>query len=812
MSEENTKSIQAVTVEETLKNSYLDYAMSVIVGRALPDVRDGLKPVHRRVLFAMHEMGVEYNKPYRKSARIVGDVIGKYHPHGDQAAYDTLVRLAQPFSLRYPLVDGQGNFGSIDGDSAAAMRYTEVRMQRITSMMLADLEMNTVDFMPTYDGSMEEPVVFPARIPNLLINGSSGIAVGMATNIPPHNLTEVMNALIYKIDNPEHEPEAIFDIVKGPDFPTRGLILGRSEILQAFKTGRGSIKMRARAEVEELKGGREQIVVTEIPYQVNKATLIEKIAELVHEKKILGISDLRDESAEDVRIVVELKKGEVADVILNQLYKYTQLESSFGVNMVVLIDGRPKLTNLNEVLDEFLGHRVTVVTRRTIHLLRKAEDRLHIIEGLRIAVQNIDEVVAIIKASADTNAAKEALKERFTLSEIQAQAIMEMRLSRLTGLEIEKLNAEHQQVLKDIEHYKKILSDKATMMGIIRVEFEEVVKLYGDERATEITAAAGDFEVTDLIPDDDMVVMVTHNGYIKRTALTAFTAQRRGGKGKSGGQTREHDFVEHLIVTTNHAHLLFFTNSGKVHFLPVYKVPEMNRDTKGRHISNFVGLESGDKVASILALDIKNDINKSIFFGTRKGEIKRIGVEEFKSTRNGMLAMRLDEGDELIGSLLTNDEDKIFMASRQAKSIQFLAKDIKSRKRQAGGLRGMRLGRDDVVVSMEVINDNGDIMSVTVNGHGKRTAITEYREQGRGGSGLKLAKITAKTGPVVGAIQVQSEDDVMLITRSGKTIRFAVSDISVLRRDTQGVKLMDTGDDEIISVAVIKDDGEEEEE
>ncbi len=799
-----------VTVEETLKTSYLDYAMSVIVGRALPDVRDGLKPVHRRVLFAMHEMGVEYNKPYRKSARIVGDVIGKYHPHGDAAAYDTLVRMAQTFSLRYPLVDGQGNFGSIDGDSAAAMRYTEVRMQKITTELLADLDKNTVDFSPNYDASLEEPNVFPTRIPNLLINGSSGIAVGMATNIPPHNLTEVMDALILKINNPDTTEAEILGIVKGPDFPTGAMIMGRSEITKAYKTGRGSVKMRSRAEVESLKNGKEQIVITEIPYQVNKAVLIEKIAELVHEKKIVGISDLRDESDMNVRIVIELKKGEVADVILNQLYKFTQLESSFGINMVVLIGGRPKLTTLMEILDEFIAHRIVVVTRRTIFLLKKAEDRLHIIEGLRIAVENIDEVVAIIKSSADSQQAKDRLKERFELSEIQAQAIMEMRLSRLTGLEIDKLNAEYETLLKDIEYFKLILSNRPTLMGIIKDEFEEVKKTYGDKRMTEIADAAGEFEVLDLIPNDDMVVTITHGGYIKRTPLSNFSAQKRGGKGKSGAASRVDDFVEQILVTTNHSQLFFFTNKGRLHFLDVYKLPEMNRDTKGRHISNFIAVEGGDKIASILAVASKDE-NKSIFFGTRKGEIKRISISEFQSGRKGMLAMKLDDGDELVASLLTDENDKIFMASKQAKSIQFFAKDIKQRKRQAGGIRGMRLGTDDEVVSVEVITDQGDIMTVTANGYGKRTAISDYREQSRGGAGLKLCKVTPKTGPVVGAIQVQPTDDVMMITRSGKTIRFAVSDISVLNRDTQGVKLMDTSGDEIISAAVVRDDGEAEE-
>ncbi len=804
----NQNGIVPVTIENTLKVNYLDYAMSVIVGRALPDIRDGLKPVHRRVLYSMSELGLDFNKPYRKSAKVVGDVQGNYHPHGDSAIYDTLVRLAQTFSMRYPLVDGQGNFGSMDGDSAAAMRYTEVRMRRITNELLADLDKNTVDFTPNYDASTTEPSVFPTKIPNLIINGSSGIAVGMATNIPPHNLTEIMDALILKVNNPDATEEEILNIVRGPDFPTGAMIMGRAEILKALKTGRGSVKIRSKADIEELKSGREQIVITEIPYQVNKAAMIERIAELVHEKKITGISDLRDESDENVRVVIELKRGEVADVILNQLYKNTQLETSFGYNMVALVNGRPKIVNLMEILDEFINHRIVVVTRRTAFLLMKAEDRLHIIEGLKIAVENIDEVVAIIKSSADSQQAKEKLKARFGLSEIQAQSIMEMRLSRLTGLEISKLNAEYDALLKDIEYYRLILSDHTVMMGIIKEEFIEIKTQYGDARKTEIADDTGEFAITDLIPNDEMVVTITHNGYIKRTPLTSFSAQRRGGKGKSGATSRQDDFVEQILVCTNHDHILFFTRSGKVHFLNVYNIPEMLRDAKGRHITNFLTLTADEKIASILTMD-ESDFTKSIFFATKRGEIKRMSVQEFKSTRNGMLALKLDEGDELVSTLVTSDDDKIFMASKMAKCIQFFAKDIKQRKRQAGGLRGMKLSDDDEVVSVEVITDDGgDLLTVTENGYGKRTAIEDYREQGRGGSGLRLSRINAKTGPVVGVLQVKNTEDVMMITKNGKTIRFAVSDISLLGRDTQGVKLMDTGSDEIMSVAVIKDEEE----
>ncbi|MDR0455027.1 MAG: DNA gyrase subunit A [Deferribacteraceae bacterium] len=795
-----------IDIVEKVGDSYMEYSMSVIVGRALPDVRDGLKPVHRRVLFAMHEMGLDHTKRHRKSALVVGEVMGKYHPHGDSAIYDTLVRMAQTFSLRYPLVDGQGNFGSVDGDMPAAMRYTESRMQKIAAELLADIDKNTVDFTPNYESSLEEPVVLPARIPNLLINGSSGIAVGMATNIPPHNLTEIMDALILKIDNPSETESDILGIVKGPDFPTGAIIMGRSEIAKAYKTGRGSVKIRSKVEVEPLKNGREQIIVTEIPYQVNKAALIEKIAELVQEKKITGISDLWDLSDSKIRIVIELKRGEVAEVILNQLYKFTPLETSFGINMVVLIGGRPKLATLTEILDEFLAHRIVVVTRRTSYMLKKAEERLHIIEGLRVAVENIDEVVAAIKNSADSQQAKEKLRERYKLSETQAQAIMEMRLSRLTGLEINKLNTEYETLLKDIERFNFILANRAALMGVIRGEFEEIKKGYGDSRLTEITDEAGEFETLDLIPNDDMAVTITHAGYIKRTPLSNFTAQKRGGKGKSGAASRVDDFIEQLLVTANHSQLLFFTKSGRLHFLDVYKLPEMNRDTKGRHISNFISVEGEDKVASILTVAGKDD-NRSVILATRKGEIKRIGITEFRSGRSGMFVIKLDDGDELVASLLTDENDKIFMASKQAKSIQFLAKDIRQSKRGSGGVRGMRLGADDAVVSVAVITDQGDIMTVTANGYGKRTLISEYREQSRGGSGLKLCKVTPKTGAVVSAIQVQPTDDIMMITKNGKTIRFTVSGISVIGRGTQGVKLMETDGDEIISAAVVRDDG-----
>ena len=592
MSEMLDKNIQDVSIEDTLKNSYLDYAMSVIAGRALPDVRDGLKPVHRRVLYTMNEMGVQYNKPNKKSARIVGDTMGKLHPHGDSAIYDALVRLAQDFSMRYPLVIGQGNFGSIDGDSAAASRYTEARMARISDELMADIDCDTVDFMPNYDGSMTEPTVFPTKIPNLLINGISGIAVGMATNIPPHNLTEIMDGLLYMIDEENYTEEGLFNIIKGPDFPTSGIIMGKGDIINAYKTGRASIRIRARADIIEVKGGKEQIVITEIPYQVNKSVLVEKIAELVNEKKIPGITDIRDVSSmKGIKILIDIKKGESAEVILNRLYKFTALESSFGFNMVALVGGRPQLLTLENILTEFLNHRIEVVTRRTRYKLMKAEERMHIVEGLRIAVQNIDEVVKIIKESKDTQSAKKALMDRFDLSEIQSQAILDMRLAKITGLEIDKLNEEYEQLKKDIEYYNSILNSKSKLISVIRQEIVDIKTRYGDERKTEIADSVDDINYEDLIPNDEMVVTITHNGYVKRTLLNNFTAQKRGGKGKIGAANKNEDFLEEIIYTTNKSHLFIFTTKGKVHFLKVYQIPEQSRDCKGRHISNLLTLD-----------------------------------------------------------------------------------------------------------------------------------------------------------------------------------------------------------------------------
>ena len=813
MSEMLDKNIQDVSIEDTLKNSYLDYAMSVIAGRALPDVRDGLKPVHRRVLYTMNEMGVQYNKPNKKSARIVGDTMGKLHPHGDSAIYDALVRLAQDFSMRYPLVIGQGNFGSIDGDSAAASRYTEARMARISDELMADIDCDTVDFMPNYDGSMTEPTVFPTKIPNLLINGISGIAVGMATNIPPHNLTEIMDGLLYMIDEENYTEEGLFNIIKGPDFPTSGIIMGKGDIINAYKTGRASIRIRARADIIEVKGGKEQIVITEIPYQVNKSVLVEKIAELVNEKKIPGITDIRDVSSmKGIKILIDIKKGESAEVILNRLYKFTALESSFGFNMVALVGGRPQLLTLENILTEFLNHRIEVVTRRTRYKLMKAEERMHIVEGLRIAVQNIDEVVKIIKESKDTQSAKKALMDRFDLSEIQSQAILDMRLAKITGLEIDKLNEEYEQLKKDIEYYNSILNSKSKLISVIRQEIVDIKTRYGDERKTEIADSVDDINYEDLIPNDEMVVTITHNGYVKRTLLNNFTAQKRGGKGKIGAANKNEDFLEEIIYTTNKSHLFIFTTKGKVHFLKVYQIPEQSRDSKGRHISNLLTLDENEKIASFLTLPEKDE-TKSIFFATKFGVVKRVKTIEFKSGRSGIIALNLKDNDEIVTTLLTGDNDKIFLATRDGKTIQFSVEDVRPMGRTATGVRGILLERDYVVVSAEVVEEDSPLLAVTSLGYGKGTDKDEYRMQSRGGKGLKLMKLTSKTGLVVGVRHIhQDEDDIMLITKNGKTIRIAASEVSVIGRNTQGTRLMNTSDDEIVSFTVVpKDDSDNEE-
>lgn len=797
--------IKDINIEDTLRESYLDYAMSVIAGRALPDVRDGLKPVHRRVLYTMEDMGIQFNKPNKKSARIVGETMGKYHPHGDSAIYDTLVRLAQDFVMRYPLIIGQGNFGSIDGDSAAASRYTEARLAKISDELVADINMDTVDFTPNYDGSLEEPTVFPTRIPNLLVNGISGIAVGMATNIPPHNLTEVMDGLLYMIDEPNFSELELFKIIKGPDFPTSGIIMGKSDIITAYKTGRASVKIRARAEIKEIKGGRQQIVITEIPYQVNKSVLVEKIAELVNEKKIPGISDIRDLSSNKngIEILIDVKKGESANVILNRLYKFTSLESSFGFNMVALVAGTPRVLSLVDILTEFINHRIDVVTRRTRYQLMKAEERMHIVEGLRIAVQNIDEVVKIIKESKDTPTAKLGLMNRFDLSDIQSQAILDMRLAKITGLEIDKLNDEYEQLKKSIEEYNSILNSKSKLMSVIRSEFEDIKTRFGDERKTEIVDYIDDIDYEDLIPNDETVVTITHNGYIKRTLLSNFNSQKRGGKGKIGAANKSEDFITDIIYTTNKSQLLIFTTNGKIHFLKVYQIPEQNRDSKGRHISNLLNLEENEKIASFLTIPEKDE-SKSIFFATKFGVVKRTKVSEFKSGRQGMIAVTLRDNDEIVSTLLTGENDTIFLATREGKTIQFSVDDIRNMGRLATGVRGINLSTNDEVVSGAVIKESNPLLAVTSLGYGKATDVEQYKLQSRGGKGVKLLKLTSKTGLAVGVNQIDiDKDDIMLITKNGKTIRISASEISILSRNTQGTRLMNTNGDEIISFTVV---------
>ncbi len=809
----DNKQILEISIEETLKNSYLDYAMSVIAGRALPDVRDGLKPVHRRVLYIMNEMGLQFNKPNKKSARVVGDVMGKLHPHGDTAIYDALVRLAQDFSMRYPLAIGQGNFGSIDGDSPAAMRYTETRMAKITSDLMADIDSDTVDFIPSYDGSMEEPVVFPTRVPNLLINGISGIAVGMATNIPPHNLTEVMDALLFLVDNPEGTIDDICEIIKGPDFPTSAIVMGRGEVIQAFKTGRGSVKVRARTEIIELKkGGKEQIIITEIPYQVNKASLVEKIAELVNAKKMVGITDIRDTSnRKGIKILIDVRRGESAEVILNRLYKFTALESTFSYNMVALVNGKPQVLGLMPILQAFLAHRVDVVTRRTKYLLRKTLERMHLVEGLKIAVENIDAIVELIKSSPDTATAKKNLISKYELSDIQAQAVLDMRLAKITGLEIDKLMEEYARLLKDIDYYNSLLDSKKKLMAMIRKELEEVKTVYGDVRKTEISNEITGFNMEDLIPNDETIVTITHNGYIKRTLLSNFAAQKRGGKGKTGASSKGEDFVEQLIPTTNHCLQMFFTNRGKVHFLKVYQVPEQNRDSKGRHISNLLTLDIDEKIASILTIS-DDDNTKCIFFGTKQGVVKRVLVSDFKSGRSGMIALKLREDDEIVSTLLTAQDDDIFITTSQGKAIRFNISEVRTMGRTATGVRGISLNTDDFVVSLEVIKTESQIFAVTTAGRGKCTPVDEYRVQSRGGKGVILMKLD-KGSTVVGAKQVTMDHDIMLITRSGKIIRTSVSKIRLtLSRSAKGVSIMNTSGDEIISVAVVTSDINEDEE
>jgi DNA gyrase subunit A len=791
---ENTPSI---SVEKELKKSYLDYAMSVIVGRALPDVRDGLKPVHRRVLFAMRELGVYYNRPYVKSARIVGDVIGKYHPHGDTAAYDTLVRLAQAFSMRYPLVNGQGNFGSLDGDAPAAMRYTEARMTRIDREIVADLDKETVDFVPNYDNSLMEPSVMPSRVPTLLVNGSSGIAVGMATNIPPHNLNEVLDGLVALIDDPNMTVHQLFTIIQGPDFPTGGIICGRAGIREAYETGRGVIVMRAKTRIEKTKDVRKEvIVVDEIPYQQNKAVLVERIAQLIKDKKISAISEIRDESdRQGLRIVMELKKDEIAEVVINQLYKMTPMQKSFGIIFLAIVNSKPEVLNLKQMLEHFIQHRRVIVYRRTAYELRKAEEKAHILEGLNIAINNLDEVVKLIRAAKTPTEAKEQLIARFEMSPIQAQTVLDMRLQRLTGLEREKIARDYHEVLEEIKNLSAILGDESLVMDIVKQELADIKEQYGDERRTEIIDAVDEILPEDLIAPEDMAVTVTHTGYIKRNPLSLYRSQHRGGKGVRAVTNIEEDFVSSLYVASTLDTFLFFTNYGKVFWRKVYQLPLVGRTARGKAIVNLLELTEGERVAAILPVSTFEDEHdaKTVMMVTKYGRVKKTSLREFnRPLRKGKKALTINEGDEIIAAHLLRGSDTVFMISRDGMSIRFHESDVRTMGRTAAGVRGIRLKGDDFVVGVNVLREDSvkTVLTVTANGYGKRSQASEYRIQRRGGKGIIAIKSSARNGDIIGAKIVDDDHEVILIADTGKMIRMPLDNVRVIGRTTQGVRLI----------------------
>jgi len=812
---ENEK-IFKINIEEQMKSAYIDYSMSVIVSRALPDVRDGFKPVHRRVLFGMNDLGITAGKSYKKSARIVGEVLGKYHPHGDSSVYMAMVRMAQEWSLRYPLVDGQGNFGSIDGDSPAAMRYTEARLSKIAEETLADLEKNTVDFQPNFDESLKEPTVLPTRIPNLLVNGTSGIAVGMATNMPPHNLTDTIDAIIAYVNNPDIDIENLIEIIKAPDFPTGGIIYGYQGVKESYLTGRGRIVMRGKAHIETTSTGREKIIISEIPYQVNKAELIIKIADLVNEKKIEGISNVNDESDRSgMRIVIDIKKDEISNVVLNKLYKYTLLQSAFSVNNICLVKGRPKLLNLKQLIKYFVEHRHDVVTRRTQYELDQAEKRAHILEGLIIASDNIDEVIKIIRSSSNSDEARDRLIERFSLSEIQARAIVEMRLRQLTGLEQEKLHAEYEELLKQIEHLKEILADVTLRMEIIKNELLEVKATYPDERRTEIVPNAEEFNPEDFYADENMFITISHLGYIKRTPLTEFKTQGRGGVGAKGGTTRDEDFLEHMFVATMHNTLLLFTEKGKCFWLKVYQIPEGSRTSKGRAIQNLLNIEQDDKVMAyinVTTLDDNDYINNNyIILCTKNGIIKKTSLEAYSRPRqNGVNAITIREGDQLLEAKLTNGNNEIMLAIRSGKAIRFNEKNVRAIGRTASGVRGVSISETDEVIGMICVeNESEDVMVVSENGYGKRSRIEDYRVTNRGGKGVKTINVTEKTGNLVAIKSVSDNDDLMIITENGMTIRLAVNSVRLMGRTAQGVKLINLKENsKIASIARVSQNEE----
>jgi DNA gyrase subunit A len=796
--ETSQEKFPVIFIESELKKSYMDYAMSVIVGRALPDVRDGLKPVHRRALFAMRELNNYHNRPHLKSARIVGDVIGKYHPHGDTAAYDTIVRMAQDFSMRYLLVDGQGNFGSVDGDSAAAMRYTEARMTKLDQEIIADLDKETVDFIPTYDNSHMEPVVFPTRVPTLLINGSSGIAVGMATNIPPHNLTEVMDGLIALIEDPSISIHQLMDSITGPDFPTGAFICGRAGIREAYETGRGSILMRSKTEIEKSKkANRESIIITEIPYQQNKVSLIEKIALLIKDKKINSISEVRDESdRRGMRIVLELKKDEIAEVVLNQLYKMTPLQRSFGVILLSIVNGRPEILNLKQILQHFLLHRKTIVYRRTVYDLRKTEEKAHLLEGLKIAISNLDEVVELIKASPGPKEAKQGLIDRYELSAIQAQAILDMRLQRLTGLERDKIVAEYEELMRQIARFKEILGDEKQVLKIIREEFDEIKEKYGDERRTEITEAPDEILPEDMIAEEEMVVTVSHEGHIKRNHLDFYRAQHRGGKGVKGMQTHEEDFVSSLYLAITHDTFLFFTNLGKVFHRRVFEIPTASRIARGKALVNLLDLTPGEKVAAIMpvkSFELEEGEERYVMMVTRNGIVKKTHLREYaRSMRRGKIALKIREGDEIISAVMTNGSNDIMLFSSNGMAVHFNEQRVRPMGRAASGVKGMTLNTGDTVVGVVVVDETTEsILSVTENGFGKRTAVDDYPTRNRGGKGVFTIKTSERNGKAIGALQVVDDDEIMMITNGGKIIRTNMKNVRVIGRNTQGVNLFD---------------------
>ena len=783
-----------VNLEQEMKKSFISYAMAVIVDRALPDVRDGLKPVHRRILYDMsEELGMTPDKPTRKSARVVGDVLGKFHPHGNSSVYDAMVRMAQPFNIRYPLVEGQGNFGSVDGDGAAAMRYTEARLQKLTMHLLDGIDKDTVDFYPNFDETMQQPSVLPARFPNLLVNGSSGIAVGMATNIPPHNLTEVINGVICMIDNPACTVEDLMQHIKGPDFPTGGLIMGRSGIRETYYTGHGRITVRSRTNVEEMPGGRSRIVVTEIPYQVNKAVLVKKIADLVHEKRVEGISDIRDESndRQGMRIVIELKKDVQPQVVLNTLFKHTSLQENFGANMLALVDGKPRVLNLRDMIYYYLEHQKDVVTRRTRFELNKAQARAHILEGLLKALDHIDEIVAIIRASKDTGTAKEALMMRFDFSDKQAQAILDMRLARLTGLEREKLQEEYQELEKTIERLTAILGDEALLMDVIRTEITEIRDKYGDERRSELTIAEDDIDIEDLIQEENMVVTMTHEGYVKRVPSSVYRAQHRGGRGVSGMNVKETDYTVQMCVVSTHQEIMFFTNLGRVYSLKCYQIPEAGRQARGMAIINLLQIAAGEKVSTMLPMPRETGEQYNLVMATRCAMIKKTALEEFRNLRkNGLIAIALRDGDELIGVRLSNGADDMLLSSRKGKAIRFNEKHVRNLGRNSIGVRSMKLEEGDEVIDIAVIEPDTTVLAITGNGYGKRTDPEEYREQGRAGKGVRAMNLTDKTGDLAALLFVHEDEDILLITDDGTIIRARVADIRVCGRATQGVRIM----------------------